>query len=313
MTRWIALALFTLLTGLLTLAAPAAAQQPEAPAAAQPPQPREPSDLLLRAGAPAEIPPGQRVGTVVTLGSGADVAGTVTQDLVVVGGAATVTGEVLGAVTVVGGRLDLGPGARIGRDVTLVQSELTLAPGATIAGQVTRSSGPIWGWGVGWLFWLSASVFVIAAGLLFAAVGGLQLAGAASLLHKRPGPAVLSALILWIGLPALAVLAFVTVVGIPIGLAVMFFALPVLWFLGYLVAGAEIGALIGRWRGALGRMDHPYAAVALGLLILQLVAFIPWLGVFIALLAGLWGAGALALRSLRVLRERRPPQATATV
>jgi hypothetical protein len=318
MTRWIALTLLALLT-CVSLAAPAAAQQPEAPAApppeapaaAQPAQPKEPSDLLLRAGAPAEIASGQRVGTLVALGTDAIVAGTVTQDLVVLGGNATVSGEVLGTVTVVGGRLDLGPGARVGRDVMLVQSELTLQPGATVAGQVSRSSGVAWGWGAGWFFWLSTSVFVIACGLIFAAVGGAQLAGAASLLHKRPGPSVLSALIVWVGLPALAVLAFVTVVGIPIGLAVMFFALPVLWFLGYLVAGAELGALIGRWRGAMGRMDHPYAAVAVGLLVLQLVAFIPWLGALIGLLAGLWGAGALALRSLRVLRAK-PPQAAAT-
>lgn len=311
MTRWIALALFTLLTS-LSLAAPAA-QQPEAPAAAQPPQPKEPSDVLLRVGAPAEIAPGQRVGTLVALGADAIVAGTVAQDLVVINGNATVSGEVLGMVTVVGGRLDLAPGARIGGDVSLVQSELTLAPGASIAGQVSRSSAIAWGWGAGWFFWLSTSVFIIACGLLFAAVGGRQLAGAASVMHTRPGSSVVSALIVWIGLPALAVLAFVTLVGIPIGLAVMFFALPALWFLGYLVAGTELGALIGRWRGALGRADHPYAAAALGLLLLQLVAFIPWFGAVIALLAGLWGAGALVLRSLRVLRERPPPQAPATV
>jgi hypothetical protein len=292
MTRWITLALLILLT---SIAVPAGAQQSEQ---------GEPSDLLLRAGAPAELAQGQRVGTLVALGTNAVVAGTVTQDLVVVGGDATVSGEVLGAVTVAGGRLDLGPAARIGGDVTLVQSELTLAPGAVIAGHLTRSSGPAWGWGMGWFFWLSMTVFTIACGLLFAAVGGRQLASAADVLHRRPGGAVLSALILWIVLPALSVLALFTVVAIPIGLAVMVFALPVLWFLGYLVAGTEIGALIGRWRGRLERADHPYAAAAIGLLVLQFVAFVPWIGAVIALLAGFWGAGALALRSLRVLRGR---------
>ncbi|AKT39092.1 polymer-forming cytoskeletal protein [Chondromyces crocatus] len=268
---------------------------------ASPVMPYEKSDLLFRMGEPLEIDVGKRVGQAVTLGSDAHVAGTVTDDLLVIGGNAVVTGEVLGDVTVVGGQLELGAAARVG-NVTLVQSEMKLAPGAAILGQVTRSSGPIWGWGVGWFFWLSASAFVVVCGLVFAALGGRQLAGAAMLLSRRPGSAGLSALALWVGLPLLATLALMSVVGIPIGFAVLFFALPVLWFLGYLVFGAEVGLLLGKWRGAKVPTDHPYVAVAVGLLVMQLVAFVPWIGGLFAFLAGLWGAGALVLRSLRVLQ-----------
>ena len=318
MVRWIALAVLALVMSLL-LPVPGWAQEPAPvlpPPAAQggveagePTRPAD-SDLLLRAGGPAEVGPGQRVGTAVVLGSDAIVQGTVTQDLVVLDGDATVSGEVLGSITVVNGRLDLGPSARVGEDVTLVQSQLTMAPGAEIAGEVTRSSGPAWGWGVGWFFWLSTSVFVILCGLLFAAIGGRQLADAATVQWRRPGLSVLSALALWVGVPALAVIAMLTVVGIPVGISLLVFVLPALWFLGYLVTGAGLGALIGRRRGRLGRTDHPYAAVALGLLVLQLVAFIPWIGAVVALLAGVWGAGGLALRAGRAVRGQ-PLEASA--
>ncbi|EYF06977.1 polymer-forming cytoskeletal protein [Chondromyces apiculatus] len=337
MVRWNALALLALLTSLClpfpagaqppattdTTAVPVApteAATPEAGAkgpsarseAAPTPDARaDGSDLLFRMGATAEVDAGKRVGQVITLGCDARVDGVVSDDLLVIGGDASVTGEVTGNVTIVGGRLDLGPGARVG-NVTLVQSELTLVPGAAISGQVTKSSGPVWGWGVGWFFWLSVSAFVVACGLLFAAVGGRQLASAASMLSARPGGAGVAALALWIGLPALGTLALFSVVGIPIGVALLLFALPVLWFLGYLVAGVGVGVLIVGWRGAPRPVDHPYAAAALGLLVLQLVSFIPWIGTLLALAAGLWGAGALVLRSVRMMQGRPPEAAAAT-
>lgn len=262
------------------------------------------SDLLLRAGAPVMLERGERAGTVVVLGGDAVIHGTVDEQLIVVDGVATLAGRVAGNVLVVGGRLDVGPGGSIGQDVTLVQSEITQAPGAMIAGHVTRSSGMGLGWGAAWMFWASMSLLVLVAGLLFAAVGGRQLAGAAGELATRPGRSMLTALALWIGLPLLATLALVTVVGIPVGLSVLLFVLPALWLLGYLVAGAGVGALLAQARRTIASGDHPYGAVALGLLLLQLLGVVPWIGGALVMLAGLWGAGALALRSWHVLRHR---------
>ena len=43
------------------------------------------------------------------------------------------------------------------------------------------------------------------------------------------------------------VVAFLTVVGIPFGLALLFVALPLLWFLGYVVAGTRLGGRCSIW------------------------------------------------------------------
>jgi hypothetical protein len=234
------------------------------------------------------------------------VDGTVREQLIVIGGRASVSGEVEGDVVIVDGTLDLSPSARVGGDVTLVRAELAQAPGAAIAGTVTRTRGMALGWGAAWAFWLSASVFVIACGLLFAALAGRQLAGAAGVLLARPGGSALTAVVVWIAVPVLAVVAFITVIGIPLGLTLLIVVLPALWFLGYLIAGAGLGALLTRARRTIGSADRPYAAVALGLLLLQLLGFVPWIGGFVVFLAGLWGAGALALRSWHLLRREAP-------
>ncbi len=283
-----------MLLGLSFLLAPGGAAAQEVPP--------DRTGVVIQLRRPARIAPGERATTVAVLGDDAIIQGTVEQDLIVAGGRAEVTGAVEGNVVVIDGALDLGPGARVGRDVTLVRSEMAQGPGATVGGAVHRTTGAAWSWGVAWLFWLSTTLFVIAAGLLFAAIGGRQLSGAGSVLVHRPGGSVLMALLLWIALPLLSFAAFFTIIGAPLGLGVLVFVLPALWFLGYLVAGAALGGLIAGRRRSLAYLAHPYAAVALGLLLLQLVGFIPWIGAALAALAGFVGAGALALRSWRLGR-----------
>ena len=116
------------------------------------------------------------------------------------------------------------------------------------------------------------------------------------------GYSLLSTLVLWVGMPILAVLLILTVIGIPLGLGLLVFLLPTLWFLGYLVSGNRLGgALVGLAGRESG--EHPYLAAALGLLALQIVALIPVLGGLVLVLSGVWGAGALALLGWRAARS----------
>jgi hypothetical protein len=86
------------------------------------------------------------------------------------------------------------------------------------------------------------------------------------------------------------------------------FMLPAIWFLGYLVAGLRLGTLI--YSQAAERVrGNRYLAVVTGLAILQLFALVPFLGIFVAVLMGFWGAGAvvlLAWRSFRTPRDASP-------
>jgi hypothetical protein len=98
------------------------------------------------------------------------------------------------------------------------------------------------------IFWLAITVFTLAAGLLFAGVAGRQLSEAGAAITSNIGGSLLGVLTVFIGLPLFAVLAMVTVVGIPVGIATLLL-LPVLGFLGYLVAGTRLGTLLLRLMG----------------------------------------------------------------
>jgi len=316
-------------------------------ATAQPPGPRragrgeEAGGVLVRVGAPARVRAGETERTVVVVGSDAVVDGAVLENLVVVGGDARITGQVAGDVVMVGGRLELEPGARVGGDVLLHgDSRVAQAPGSTVDGAVRRGAGISFGPIAGWLVWLGVTLALVLAGLLVAAAGGRQLDEAAALLLRRPGPVVVTTLVLIAAVPILAIIAFLTVIGIPVGIALLVALVPALGLAGYLVAAMALGdALLrrlGRGRreapavraarvetgpepgreavapGAPGEPArvpaavHPYREVALGVVLFQIVLLIPFLGFLLVVLAAHLGAGALVYRAWLVWRRPRP-------
>jgi hypothetical protein len=93
-------------------------------------------------------------------------------------------------------------------------------------------------------------------------------------------------------------------VGVPVGIALMMFVLPVVAFLGYVITGTTIGQLLVSQAPKLAR--NPYIAAVLGVLALQLLATVPPVGMLLALLATQVGAGALALY---IWRQRHPEPA----
>ncbi len=251
-------------------------------------------DLLLRVNGPVTVNATEEVGTVVVISDNAVINGIVRQDLIVINGDATVTGTIEGSVTIYRGTLDLRGASRVAGDVNLVNSTLTRATGTTVEGAVNHSS---FDWSA-WEFfafsvylWIAGTIAIVVAGLVFAAVGGRQLTGAGNLISRKPGATILSAVIAGIGVPLLAVLAFATVLGIPLGLGLLLFLIPALWFFGYLVAGTKLGAAILRQEAS----NHPYLASVVGLVLLQAIGLIPFLGGAVGLVAGILGVGALVL------------------
>jgi len=251
-------------------------------------------DLLLRVNGPINVAAGQEYGNVVVIRDRADVAGVVRHELVVVDGDAMVTGTVEGNVTVVKGTLTLGSSARVTGDVDLINSDLTQASGATIQGKINKNSYNWSGWQLfafSVYVWISVTIALIIAGLIFAAVGGRQLMAAGALMVRQTGMTIVAALVVGIGIPILAVLAMATILGIPLGLGLLIFLIPALWFFGYLTAGTKLGAVILRQQTS----NHPYLAAALGILLLQVIGLIPFIGGLIDFLAGIFGTGALVL------------------
>ncbi len=260
-------------------------------------------NILIRINGDVTVARGEELDTVVVIRGDAIIEGTVHDAVVVVRGDLTVRGAVEGSITAINGDVILENGSTV-EDVHIVRGDLDQAAGATITGDVNRNADfsfrGAWIW-FSVVFWVGATVFLIGAALLFAAIGGRQLSAAAASMTSRTGPSLLAALALWIGLPIIGVIFLITVVGIPIGLAILLLGLPALWILGYITAGARLGAAV---TGSLGRTpgEHPYLAAFLGVVILQILVVIPVIGWLVGAVAGFWGAGAVGLIAYNAAR-----------
>lgn len=259
--------------------------------------------FVLRVNGDYWLRSGESADSVVVIDGHARIDGTVHSSLLVISGSATVTGTVDGDITMIRSDLAL-QGTAVVDNVSVFRGDLFRGAGATITGDLTESGGFFFwnGWWIvlGFVLLAGMTVFVIAAGLLFAGIGGRQLASATASMSAEPGKTIVAGLLTAIGLPLLAVAALITVVGIPIAAGLMLLALPLLGLMGYLVAGAWVGTLLLRRRG---EVEHPYAEAALGLLLLQVAMFVPGIGVLAFLLGTTWGTGALTLMAWRGIRR----------
>ena len=250
--------------------------------------------MVFRVNGTLQVGPEESVDTAIGINSTVIVEGTA-RDVVVINGDAEITGTVEREVTAVNGRVRLAPTARV-NNVTLTNSQLNEEVGSTVAGSVSRRTGYHFGWGeaiFSFLSWIGLTIALLLAGLVFAAVGPRQLTGAAAALTERFGGSVVAAVVLWIGLPIVAVLTFFTIIGIPVGLLILLVALPVLWIAGYLVACARLGVAVVERSGVRPTVEKPYLAIVIGVILFQIIAIIPIIGGILVFLAGLVGAGAL--------------------
>jgi hypothetical protein len=262
-------------------------------------------DVYVRVNGTVDLAAGESVDTLVAVNSEAQVAGIVRDTLVIVNQTATVSGDVGRDAIVANGTLRLERTAHIGGDVVLINGELSQADGAVIAGKVVERSGASAGAefrrvtaAVSLIAWLGMTLLLVVVALGWAAIGGSQLSAIASLLGARPGLAAVAAVIFWIAFPVVAFLAFVTVIGIPIGITLLL-VVPLLWGLGYVTTGTRLGFFIADLRHTTPDLAHPYLEAVLGVIIFQLIALIPIVGGIVVALAGLFGAGAIVVHAWR--------------
>lgn len=255
--------------------------------------------FTLRITGDVTVAKDETAGAVVVIDGTATIDGTVTESLVVINGTAIINGTVREDVTVISGTLDLRNGAQV-NSINLFDSDLIRADGVTVSGAIEQHNGievP-----AGFLaalsiyFWIAMTLTIVVAGLAFAAIGGRQLNDAAHAFVGEPSNTLIGTIAFCVAVPVLAVVAMLTLVGIPLGLAILLVVLPSVWFLGYIVAGAALGRFVLHRNDNAGR---PLAATTLGLVLLQLAVIIPVVGAFVAFLAGTWGAGALAFTAYR--------------
>lgn len=270
--------------------------------------------FMLRVGGTTTVAATEQLDTVIIIDGDAVIDGTVDDTLWVVSGDAIVNGQVNGNITVIDGTLTLGPTANVD-DVVLMRSDLTRDPAAIVNGSIDeRSEFFNFGWGdelFSFVFWIGSTVALVIAGLIITALVGRRVAAAATTLTARPLESFVFAILLWIVLPILGVISILTIIGIPLGIMLLLSA-PIIWIIGYTVAGARLGEVITPRLGLGGRMDRPFWEVAVGIVVFQLIGLIPFGGGLIVGLAGFIGSGAMVYLAYHSRSERRA-NATPTV
>jgi hypothetical protein len=254
----------------------------------------------------AAVPSGDHVDTLVVIRANARVEGSV-DSLVVIDGSATLAGATVGSVAVVRGTADLGAGTTVTGDVGTFDASVNRAPGATVQGSTRAFDGSVAAIAVLLvpLFILLFVGFVLAglvAALLVAAFAARQVRQAEGLISHEPGRVLVAGLAGSVLLPLLALMVTATVVGAPIGLGALIVVLPLLGFLGWLVAAIWVGDwILFRARGSY-ESGQPYLAAVVGVVVLAVAGIVP----FVSAIATLFGYGALLLMAWRILRPPTP-------
>ena len=244
----------------------------------------------------------ETAGDIYVLDGDVTIRGTVTGDVVVADGDVIIRGTVEGNVVTVAGQATLGRRGNVGGDITYADKEPVQTPGSQVGGEVKKfdiADAGIIG-AIAWLIGITVSLFLLGLILLLlaprAADAVTRTAQAKALVSFGVG------FLAFFLIPIIAVLAFVTVVGIPLGVILLLLLLP-LYAISYVTAAFALGRRIIKGARIL--------AFRGGLVILGLLSLIPIAGGLIGLLATMFGLGLLLMTLLRSRGDRNGEVAVA--
>jgi len=246
-----------------------------------------PEDRIVLSG-PVLVDRGETVpGDVVVLDGDILIRGNVEGDVIAAAGDVTVRGKVGGDVVTFGGLATLGRRARISGDLVYFDKKPVVARGARVSGETKKTDGgelkdvfAVAAIGV----WIAFTVSMLLLGLLLVLLAPRAADAVARTAKHHKGLAIGVGIGAFILLPILAVLLSVSIFGTPLGIILLLLLIP-LYAIAFVTAAFGIGRLIIKGARIL--------ALVVGLLILCLLALVPFLGALVSLLAIIFGLGLL--------------------
>jgi hypothetical protein len=266
------------------------------------------------AGGQVEFSPISEVsGNVSAAGGQVSLRGKINGNAQAAGGRVFIDAIIGGDVEATSGQVELGPNAKIAGKLRYASREpIKRDPAAKVEGSV-ETFVPSGGWPVpenvehgmgrsgGWVWTIG---LLLVATVLIALVPNFY-TRVAETLRARAGMSLLIGFVALICIPAAAIVFLITIIGVPLGL------LTIALYLMLLVVGyVSTGISIGEWALKRVKSDQAnstwwrIAGAILGVLIVSLLARIPWIGGWVVLAALLAGLGALTLQVWQ-LRERK--------
>lgn len=260
------------------------------------------------AGGRIELGRAARVaGNLSAMGGRIELAGDVRGYVQIAGGQVRIDGPIGGDVEIAAGKVALGPNARIAGALRYTsEAALEADPAAQVAGGIERVGASQQRVGEreasrhrytgGWIWTLG--LIALAALLVYAVPGFYERVSTTARTHF--GMSALLGFAALACIPVAAVIALVTIVGIPVGVLALL-AYPIVLIVGYAGSAIALGdAALLRWRGNLGGSALRRAgAAALAMLIIAACARIPFVGGFVVFVAMIAGVGALTLQIRR--------------
>lgn len=256
------------------------------------------------------IPAGDQADLIVVIDGTATIEGTVTT-LVVIDGTANVTGASLQTIVAIRSHVEIGDGTVIYGELQRLDATVHQNGRIEILGGIKDLADTFVAVGAVLapafiLIWLGFGLAMIVAALLVAGLASRQVRAAERLISEQPGVTGFTGFLGVIVIPVGAIVLFATLIGAPLGAGVLFQVLPMLAFAGYLVGGIWIGDWLLARTGPARERERPYLAAVVGVLVMEVLALVPILGL-ITVIASLLGFGAVIRLGIQTLRgEPRP-------
>lgn len=234
-------------------------------------------------------------GDLQTGGETTTINGTVARDIDAAGSMIAINSTVGRDVQATTENLQLGSGAKVAGSVTYYSHDtLDRSSGATISGKTIRhepqtdrserTTNPLSG-----ILFSFFALLVLALAML--AVFPRKLRELTDLALTKPGMTVLIGLAACIGVPAVILVSFMTIIGVYLGVVLLLG-----WIVVMLMSGVLASYYVGRL--ALARTTHhPFMAMIAGVIIFSALLIIPIVNVITLIAAALFGSG-MVIREL---------------
>ncbi|HKV23598.1 MAG TPA: hypothetical protein VJN93_03310 [Candidatus Acidoferrum sp.] len=251
-------------------------------------------------------------GSMTSFAQTVTVDGHLGRDLLAMDDETILSGAVGGEVRTKGRSMSIASSAQVGGPIHFEgDNPASVASGAKLASPVEFTKmkhesqyreGHYYVWRVIW-----TAAFILFGLVLFLLLPGF--AGETVRAGERVGAPLGLGILVFFGVPIAAVIACITVVGIPLGVLTLG-----LWMLGVCTAEIIVGTVVGNW--ILGKPADTWALIgrmALGFVIVRIVytplAQVHIIGALVGLGIWMWGMGAIAL----AIYNRVQPKGPATI